>query len=715
MQKISYHVQDLHCAEEVNILKKALHARPGIGPIDFHLLNKQLTIFYDPSKIDSQEISSLIASTGMRATVYSEKGLSPQSFWEDKGPFIMCLASVISLLLALLFHYMATPDFWSILTSHHSAAPPPISMFLYIFAIIFGGWFVFPKAYYSARKLIPDINLLMTIASFGALCIQQWFEGATVMFLFSVAEFLEHWSIQKAHRAISALLGLAPDIARVVSRRGELIEKKVEDVKVGEHILVRPGEKIPLDSVVIKGSSSVNQASITGEFMPIFKQEDDLVFAGTLNEESVLECKVLKASHDSTIARIIQLVEDARSKRAVYEQWVESFARIYTPIVLAIALSVMIIPPLFLNLTWSESIYRALVMLVIACPCALVISTPVCMVSGLTAAARAGILIKGGVFLEVMGRLKAIALDKTGTITYGHPSVQHIVPLNDYSTKEVLEIAATLEKHSDHPLARALFKKAEEESIVCGEVEGFHIIKGAGAEGSILGQKFWIGSHRLMHEKGQETEEIHRLALELEDAGHSVIALGNETHICGLISISDEPRKHIKETLIALRELGLKHIMMLTGDNKPTAQALAQITGVDHFKAELMPEDKVKEIRRLSKEYKYVAMVGDGVNDAPALSAATVGIAMGAIGSDAAFETADIVLMSDDLSLLPRLVRHSRHVLRVLQTNIAFSLGLKLVFLILAVFGLTTLWMAIAADTGASLIVVFNALRLLRF
>lgn len=715
MQKISYLVQDLHCSEEVNILKKALHARPGIGPIDFHLLNKQLTIFYDPSKIDSQEISALIASTGMRATIYSEKALSNLSFWEDKGPLIMCLASAIFLVLALIFHYMSYPDFWNILTSHHTEPPPPIAMFLYLLAIISGGWFVFPKAFYSARKLIPDINLLMTIASFGAICIQQWFEGGTVMFLFSVAELLEHWSIQKAHRTISVLLGLAPDVARVIGKKAEVTEKKVEDVKVGEHILVRPGEKIPLDAVIIKGSSYINQASITGEFIPAFKQVDDLVFAGTINEESVLECRVLKASEDSTVARIVQLVEDARSKRAVYEQWVDRFARIYTPIILIIALLVMLLPPFFFGLTWSESIYRALVLLVIACPCALVISTPVSMVSGLTAAAGSGILIKGGVYLEAMGRLRAMALDKTGTITYGHPQVQRIVPLNDYSVKEVLEIASTLEKHSDHPLARALLKKAEEESIVSGEVEDLKIIKGAGAEGSILGQRFWIGSHRLMHEKGQETEEIHRLALELEDEGHSVIALGNQTHICGLISVADEPRKHIKETLIALRELGLKHTIMLTGDNRPTAQALAKISGIDAFKAELMPEDKVKEIHRLCKEYKYVAMVGDGVNDAPALAAATVGIAMGAIGTDAAFETADIVLMSDDLSMLPRLVRHSRHVLRVLQTNIAFSLGLKAIFLILAVTGLATLWMAIAADTGASLIVVFNALRLLRF
>lgn len=715
MQKISYQVQDLHCSEEVNILKKALKARPGIGPIDFHLLSKQLTIFYDPSKIDSQEISALIASTGMRATIYSEKAISAVGFWEDKGPLIMCTLSALFLISALIFQYLAYPNMWDILTSHHEETPPGISIFLYIASIITGGWFVFPKAYYSALRFIPDINLLMTIASVGALCIQQWFEGGTVMFLFSVAELLEHWSIRKAHRTISSLLGLAPDVARVIDKKAGNVEKKVEEVKVGEQILIRPGEKIPLDAVITKGSSSVNQASITGEFTPVFKQDGDLVFAGTINEESPLECRVLKTAQDSTVAHIVQLVEEARNKRATYEQWVERFARIYTPIILILALLVMFLPPLFFGISWSESIYRALVLLVIACPCALVISTPVCMVSGLTAAARSGFLIKGAVFLEAIGRLKAIALDKTGTMTLGHPLVQQVIPLNDYSTKEVLELAATLEKHSDHPLARALLKKAEEENILGGEVEDLKMIKGAGAEGTISGQRFWIGSHRLMHEKGQETEAIHLLALELEDAGHSVIALGNQTHICGLISIADEPRKHIKETFIALRGLGLKHLIMLTGDNKPTASALAKITGIDSFKAELMPEDKVKEVHRLCKEYKYVAMIGDGINDAPALAAATVGIAMGAIGSDVAFETADIVLMSDELSLLPRLIGHSRRVLRVLKANIAFSLGLKAIFLILAISGLATLWMAIAADTGASLIVVFNALRLLRF
>nr|NGX50976.1 putative cadmium-transporting ATPase [Chlamydiota bacterium] len=473
-------------------------------------------------------------------------------------------------------------------------------------------------------------------------------------------------------------------------------------------------EKVPLDAVVEKGSTSINQAPITGESLPVPKEEGDEVYAGTINEEGAIECRVTKGADETTLARIIHLVEEAQSRRAPTQQWVEKFARVYTPIMICLALLVVILPPLLSLGTWAEWFYRGLVILVIACPCALVISTPVSIVSGLTAAARNGVLIKGGMFLEAFGKLRALALDKTGTLTYGRPEVQKIVPLNGHTEEELLERAASLEEPSEHPLARAILKLAKERGIKVERAEDFQITKGKGAEGTFRGTRYWIGSHRFMHEMKQETEEIHQMALELEDAGHSIIAIGNSKHVCGLIGVADEPREDIAAIIQEIKEAGVQHVVMLTGDNQQAAQAIAKLAGVDETQAELLPEDKVKAIERLKAKWGVVTMIGDGINDAPAMAAASFGVAMGAMGTDAAIETADIALMSDDLSKVPWLIRHSRRTLKVIQQNIAFSLGLKVIFLGLAITGFASLWMAIAADTGASLLVVFNGLSLLR-
>ena len=407
------------------------------------------------------------------------------------------------------------------------------------------------------------------------------------------------------------------------------------------------------------------------------------------------------------------MVEEAQSRRAPSEQWVERFAKYYTPAMMVLAAAVVVVPPLFFSAVWVEWVYRGLVILVIACPCALVISTPVSIVSGMTAAARNGVLIKGGMYLEAAGRLRALALDKTGTLTYGHPEVQQVVPFNSHTPKELLERAAAMEAHSEHPLARAILRKAQDEGIVVSGAEEFQAIKGKGAEAKIDGKPFWIGSHRLMEEKGQETAEVHDKAKELEDAGHSVVAIGNAQHVCGLVSVADGVRDNASEAVRMIKRLGVRKVVMLTGDNKGTANAVAKAAGVDEFQAELLPEDKVEAAESLVSRFGNVAMIGDGVNDAPAMAVATFGIAMGAIGTDAAIETADIALMSDDLSKLPWLIRHSRRTLKIIKQNITFALGLKLVFIALAIFGKASLWMAIAADTGASLLVISNGLRLL--
>lgn len=718
MQKIIYKIHELDCLEECRILERTFKDHPGIVKIDFDILHRQMQITYDAKVIDSGKIFSMIRSTGMHATLWEEAqkdaGLT---FWNKYGRLTLCILSGLTLFLGFIFQVIGRDTWEDILDSTLDIRPPSFSSILcYFFSLLLGIWFVVPKALASLRHFRPDMNLLLVIAVLGAVAIDQWFEAATVAFLFSLSLLLESWSVERARKAINALLDLSPTLARVIDANTmEISEKKVEDVLLRERVLVRPGEKIPLDGVVIEGVSSVNQAPITGESMPVLKQEGDSVFAGTINEDGALEFQVTKEANDTTLARIIEMVRKARMRKAKSEQWVDRFARIYTPCMLIFALIVAFLPPLFFDGIWLDWIYRALVFLVIACPCALVISTPVSIVSGLTSAARGGVLIKGGKYLEAMGKVDLIAFDKTGTITLGKPVVQRMIPLNDHSEKELLEIAASLEAHSDHPLAKAITKKAQEMRIKISPAKQFQIFKGLGAEAVIEGKNYWIGSHRFMHEtKRKESSDAHKYALELEDAGHSVVAIGDFSHICGLISLADEPRPYIQETLAAIKGLNVKEIVMLTGDNQATAQDLAQKLGFNRFYAELLPEDKVRIIENLLKKYKIVAMIGDGVNDAPAMAVSSFGIAMGAIGTDAAFETADIVLMTDDLSLIPWLIRHSRKTLKIIQQNISFSLGIKAVFIALTLFGFASLWMAIAADTGASLIVIFNGLRLLR-
>jgi Cd2+/Zn2+-exporting ATPase len=502
--------------------------------------------------------------------------------------------------------------------------------------------------------------------------------------------------------------------ARIRNEQGTDEEVSPEQVSVGQLFYVRPGEKIPLDGKVKSGASSVNQAPITGESVPVNKEQGADVFAGTINGDGLLEVECTKPASDTTLARIIHLVEEAQSNRAPSEQWVEKFARYYTPAVMVLALLVLIAPPLLFAADWSSSLYRALVLLVIACPCALVISTPVTIVAALTAAARNGVLVKGGVFMEAPAHLKAIALDKTGTLTEGKPSVNKIVPLNDHSLEELLIRAASLESQSDHPLARAIVAAATERKLGLMPVEQFQIIQGKGAQGMLNGKLYWLGSHRYLEERQQETAEVHEQLQTMQGAGNSVVVVGNDSHVCGFITLVDKVRPAAKTTLSELHQLGIQHVVMLTGDNEGTAQAIAKEVGIDEVHAELLPEDKVRRVGFLVEKYTNVAMIGDGVNDAPALGRASVGIAMGAAGSDAAIETADIALMADNLAKLPWLIEHSRRALRIIHQNITCSLVVKAVFVVLTMAGYASLWAAIMADMGASFIVIANGLRLLR-
>lgn len=704
IEKESFTILGMDCPEEVDTLKKAFKQESGIQELRFDVINGKMTVLYDPSLINTQKIINIVSTTGMQAEKWEgHPAQKTASFWSQHGRLVLVVCSGFFIALGALFQFF----FYEISISF-------LSTVFYYIAILLSIYFVLPKALLALTGLRADMNLLMVIAIAGALFLGDYLEAATVSFLFALALLLETWSIDRARHAIAALMDLAPPTARVIISKGETVEKKIDEVPIGSTILVRPGEKIPLDAIVEKGSSSVNQAPITGESLPISKNPGDIVYAGTINEEGALECKVTKKAGDTTLARIIHMVEEAQSRRAISEQWVDRFASVYTPCMIILTALFIIIPPLFFGEPWMLWFYQGLVLLVIACPCALVISTPVSIVSGLTAAAHNGILIKGGVYLEEAARLQAVALDKTGTLTIGHPEVQKIIPLMGHTEKEVLEKAAALESPSEHPLAKAILKKATSLNVPIQRADNFQVIKGKGAEAYINHQFFWIGSHRFMHEKNQEDENIHNMTVGLEDAGHSIVAIGNDKGIIGVISVADSPRPLIGQTIDKLKKLGIEKVVMLTGDNKQTAKSLAKIAGVDQYYAELLPEDKVKTLENLKKKWPNIAMVGDGVNDAPAMAVASLGIAMGGIGTDVAMEVSDITLMSDDLSKLPWLISHARRTLQTVKVNIGFSLGLKIAFIILNLFGLATLWMAIAADTGASLLVVFNGLRLLK-
>lgn len=712
----------MDCAEEIAILKKTL--LPDVldeTKLTFDLLNGKLTIETDnPLFDDNHFILKIKKTTGMDVVpweIHLKKSEQPESFWQKNQKLIMTCISGLFLLMGFLFHAF-THGFFEAFVDHASVADFPIlSTIFYALSIIVGGWFIFPKAFLALKHFRPDMNLLMTIAVVGAAVIGQWFESAIVVLLFSLALLLETWTIEQARKSIRSLLALTPNIARLINpATNEMTEKNTESVLIDELISIRPHEKIPLDGIITEGQSHVNQAPITGESMPVYKEMGSTVFAGTVNGDGHIIVRVTKIFSDTTLSHIIKRIEEAQAHRAHAEQWVDTFARYYTPSMIVIAALICIVPPLFFDGQWMRWFYEALVILVIACPCALVISTPVSIVAGLSRAAKNGILIKGGIYLELPAKLKAMAFDKTGTITQGKPKVYSVSPINDYEEIELLRIAASLESYSTHPIAHAITERAKQSGLTLSTVSDFQAIKGKGAEGYIDKKLYWIGSHRLLHEKldRKSSKMAHDKAVQLEKLGQTVVILGKDNHALGLIAVSDPVKSTVKQALEKLRSLGIKKIVMLTGDNQETAKAISDSIGITDFKSELLPEDKINYVKLLKNEYGSVAMIGDGVNDAPAMAEATLGIAMGAIGSDAAIETADIALMTDDLTKIPWLLKHSKNTLAIIKQNISFAIFIKIIFLSLAIANIATLWMAIAADTGASLIVIANAMRLLR-
>jgi len=630
----------------------------------------------------------------------------------DEHPHESSLAESISLVLS---GVLVTAS----LVSNWSKVPSPLVAALSIGAMLAGGWFLLPKAWQAIRRLRPDINLLVVIAAIGASTIGEWVEAAAVVFLFGVAEWLEGWADRRSRRAVEALLEIAPKMA-TVKRNGTFAEVPVETVKIDETVAVKSGMGIPLDGAVISGESGVNQAPITGESVPVDKKPGDPVFAGSINGEGSLEIRVTKAAGDTMLSRIIRLVKEAQEQKAPTQRFVDAFARYYTPLVTLTALLVFIVPPLFMNGDWSQWLYRACVLLIVACPCALVISTPVSIVAGLTALAKRGVLVKGGAHLEEIGKLKALAVDKTGTITEGKPKVQEVEVIGQVTEQEILRIVAAVDVHSAHPLAKAVVQYAEERKIAFNRADNYQNRSGRGAEGVIDGHSYFLGNHRFAHELGVCNENVESRLTAIEGRGHSVVVVGHRPHdgckgeVLGIIAIGDTLRADAADSIRALHEAGVVSVMMLSGDNQRAVDFIAKQVGIDEPRGDLLPDDKVAAVKALREKHGVVGMVGDGVNDAPAMATANIGIAMGMAGTDAAIETADITLMKDDLGKIAETILLGRRTLGIIRFNITFSLSLKFIFLILTLAGAASLWLAILADTGATLLVVANALRLLR-
>lgn len=730
-------VAGMDCADEVRLIEATLGKLPGVSALQFDVVRHRLVV---EGPISATEVTRAVQQLGMTAGVDGE-AVTPAGFWQRRGRLAMTIASGVLLIAGLGLEWAGT----------QSQMPVP----LLVLSAIAGGWFIVPRGLMAARNRTLDMNFLMSVAAIGAGAIGQWGEAASALFLFAIAQLLETYSMDRARNAIAALMDLSPTEA-TVRRDGQDVTVSVADVALGETILIKPGQRIPLDGVVIAGQSAVDQAPITGESMPVDKEAGADVFAGSINAQGSLDVRVTKHVEDTTLARIIHAVEAAQSTRASSQAFVDRFARVYTPAVVGAAILLAILPPLVGLGSWHVWLYRSLTMLVVACPCALVISTPVTIVSGLAGAARAGILIKGGVYLEHLAAITVMALDKTGTLTRGQPSVTDVIPLSTSQTDvsphasadfhaggparglkrdsgpatdsvlDMLQLAAGVERYSEHPLARAVLAEARIRGVAPAAATDFEALVARGARATISGQTIYVGNERLVREHGLLSQQLEGILQRLETEGKTPIVVWVDPdsqrrssgeleskvrrEALGVIAIADKIRPEARIAVQALVTQGIR-LVMLTGDTQGTAYAVARLLGIGEVHAQLLPEEKVRIMHELAAAGERVAFVGDGINDAPALATASVGIAMGAAGTDVALETADVALMGDDLSKLPLAIGLSRKTLGIIKQNVIFSIAIKAVFLVLAVTGFATLWMAVAADMGASLAVVANGLR----
>ncbi|PID06692.1 MULTISPECIES: heavy metal translocating P-type ATPase [unclassified Sporosarcina] len=690
-----YRLQNLSCTSCAAKFEKNVRQIDSVEDVQLNFGASKLTVAGEASILQLEEAG---AFDGIKVFPEKQRIIKQHTpFWKKREN----QTTIASLVLLVAGYAVSTAN----------GANNWLSIALFLSAILIGGFSLMKEGLTNLFKLEFDMSTLMTIAVIGAALIGDWAEGAVVVFLFSVSEALESYSIDKARNSITSLIEIAPTTAIVLRGTNEF-EVDVEDLRINDVILIKPGQKIAMDGEVIQGDSSVNQAAITGESVPVHKVLGDEVFAGTLNEEGVMQVRVTKLAEDTTIAKIIHLVEEAQAEKAPTQQFVDRFARYYTPAILGISLLIMIIPPLLLGGVWGDWFYKGLVVLVVGCPCALVISTPIAIVTAIGNAARNGVLIKGGIHLEETGQIKVVAFDKTGTLTEGRPEVTDVVTVSTLTEDQVLQQAASIEKYSQHPLASSIMRAAEKLPLGLLAVEQFQSITGKGAKAMIGEHLVHVGSPNLFREMNTVEASIEQQILTLQKQGKTVMLVWSEAGLEGIIAVADQVRKSSLKVIEKLHEMGKKTVM-LTGDNQSTALAIGAQLGLSEVKAELLPDQKVEMIKSLS-QYGKVAMVGDGVNDAPALATANVGIAMGGAGTDTALETADIALMADDLEKLPYTIKLSSRTKQIILQNISIALGLKVIALLLIIPGWLTLWMAVMADMGATVIVVLNSLRLMK-
>ncbi|MGG3791102.1 heavy metal translocating P-type ATPase [Geobacillus thermodenitrificans] len=692
----TYRVQGLTCTNCAAKFEQNVKALPGVKEAKVNFGAAKLTVWGEAT---IEELEQAGAFERLKIREERERITRREPFWKKKENWNI-LASAVLLLIGI---------------AADAADGGILAVAMYLAVIVIGGYSLFSTGLRNLARLQFDMNTLMTIAILGAAAIGEWQEGAVVVILFAISEALERYSMDQARRSIASLMEMAP--AEAIIRRGaEEMTVPVEDVRVGDVMIVRPGGKIALDGVVVNGASTVNEAAITGESMPSEKTVGDSVFAGTLNGEGFLEVKVTKRTDETTLAKMIDLIEEAQAERAPSQAFIDRFARYYTPFIIIFALFIAIVSPLWMGGAWLDWVYRGLAVLVIGCPCALVISTPVAIVTAIGNAARRGVLIKGGVYLEQIGRLRAVAFDKTGTLTKGKPAVTDII-VYEGKRERLLAVAAAIEKRSQHPLASAVVRQAKEEgvSFLDVPVDEFQSLTGQGVKAVVGNETYYIGSPSLFVDMlGRLPDEVEQRIAAFRQEGKTVMAIGTASRLLGLIAAADQLRSSAPDTIKAMRRLGVKEVAMVTGDHEQTAQAIGRQAGVSDIRAGLLPEQKLAAIRELKQRYGMTAMVGDGVNDAPALAAADVGVAMGGAGTDTALETADVVLMADDLRQLPYTIRLGSRTFAIIKQNIAFALGLKVLALIAAVPGWLTLWLAVFADMGATLLVTLNSMRLLR-
>ncbi len=691
-----FRLENLTCANCAMKFEKNIQDIPDISEVNVNFGASKLRVV---GPVTVEELEKAGAFDGIKVVPLTSKRIIENTPFYKRKENILTLLSFILLVVGTIISFQTTEA-------------DPFAILLFALSIGIGGYSMFWSGLKNLARFYFDMKTLMTIAIIGAAIIGEWREGAVVVFLFAVSEALEAYSMTKARQSIRQLMDIAPARA-TIRRNGETMELGTEDIVIGDTLLVKPGQKIAMDGDVLTGYSSVNQAPITGESMPVFKKQGDEVFAGTLNEEGALEIRVTKRVEDTTIAKIIHLVEEAQAEKAPSQKFVDQFAKYYTPSIIVIALLVAVIPPLFMG-DWQAWIYQGLAVLVVGCPCALVVSTPVAIVTAIGNAAKQGVLIKGGIHLEEMGRLQAIAFDKTGTLTKGFPEVTDLSTEVSFTETEVIQKVASVEAYSGHPLARAIVTYASVQNIDHSPVENFHSVTGKGVNATVDGVKVAIGSLKWAEESTTITDDVKVDVKTLQQQGKSVMVVLFNHQYVGHLAVADAIRETSPIIIKKLRALGIKHMVMLTGDHPITAAAIAQMLNLTDVRAGLMPDEKLHAVKELRSEFGRVAMVGDGMNDAPALAAASVGIAMGGAGTDAALETADVALMADDLEKLPYTIQLSRKALRIIKENIMFALGLKIVALLLIIPGWLTLWIAIFADMGATLLVVLNSMRLLR-